>query len=255
MFGRIPSSSEPRRPFFLAFVVFNIIALPLMGNLGLQLLPVDVTGAPPPAYEATASSVGEGNYFAVDPEIVYDESIELLEVSAKEASGGAFFQFINRLFGDDVENFQYALFSQPGSSSVLHFNGQQVEFEYSSGPDYGIMLIEVDGSSYLDADDEPYTIDAYSAKPRYGILSATITVDTPGEHTLKIVNSGEKNPESSRHRKNSMRYSISILPIIVPPLFPAIWHSRFPVLPRGCFRYARSIWYYAVCYRAFRYQR
>jgi UMF1 family MFS transporter len=197
IFGRIPSPSEPRRPFFLAFVVFNIIALPLMGNLGLQLFPTDVTGAPPPTYEATPSSVGEGSYFAVDPEIVYDGSKDILEVSAREASGGAFFEFINRLFGDDVENVQYALLPQSGSSGMLRFNGQQVEFEYSSGPDYGILLIEVDGSPYLDADGEPYTIDAYSAKPRYGILSETITVDTPGEHTLRIVNSGEKNSESS----------------------------------------------------------
>ena len=69
----------------------------------------------------------------------------MLDVSAREASGGAFFEFINRLFGDDVENIQYALMPQPDSSNSIPFNGQQVEFEYSAGADHGILAIKLDG--------------------------------------------------------------------------------------------------------------
>jgi UMF1 family MFS transporter len=197
IFGRIPSPTEKRRSLFLAFVLFNIVFLPLVGNIGLKILPVDISGAQPPAYEATADSVGEGAYLAGDPAIVYEGTMEILDVSAREASGGAFFDFINRLFGDNVENIQYARLSEANTSIAVQFNGQQAEFEYSTGLDHGILAIELDGVLYLDDQLEPYTIDAYSPKPRYGELSATISAQTPGEHTLRVINTGEKNPQST----------------------------------------------------------
>jgi UMF1 family MFS transporter len=199
IFGRIPNPKEARRSFFLAFVIFNIIALPIAGITAFQVLPKDITGAPPPAYGAIGNSVGEGVYLVGDPAIVYDGTPVISEVSARVASGGSFFHFINRLFGDEVENVRYALFSQPDSSITFQFNGQQVEFVYSSGPDYGIMAVELDGTPYLDDQDVPYTIDAYSPKPRYGNLSATISADGPGQHVLRLINTQERNPESSDH--------------------------------------------------------
>jgi hypothetical protein len=129
--------------------------------------------------------------------VTYDGTVDLLNVSSREASGGAFFEFINRLFGDTVENVQYALLSQSASSISLTFYGQQAELEYSSGPDHGILLVELDGSPYLDDDGKPISIDAYSLNLRYGMLSETISADEPGEHTLQIINSGERNTESS----------------------------------------------------------
>jgi UMF1 family MFS transporter len=197
IFGRIPNPKEARRPFFLAFVIFNIIALPAVGIVGFQVLPENVTGAPPPAYEAKADWVGEGFYLVGDPAIAFDGTMEVSEVSAREASGGPFFDFINRLFGDDVENIQYALLSQPDSSMTLTYNGQRVEFVYSSGPDHGILAVELDGDPYLDEQDDLYTIDAYSPKPRFGNLSTTISAENPGQHTLRVINSGKRNPESA----------------------------------------------------------
>jgi UMF1 family MFS transporter len=197
LFGRIPNPKEARRPFFLAFVTFNIIALPLVGIACFQILPADVTGAPPPAYESIDDSVGEGTYLMGDPAIEYKGDLDVLEVSAREASGGSFFHFINRLFGDDVENIQYSILSQPDSSLTLDFNGQQVEFVYSSGPDQGILSVELDGVPYVDEHGDPYVIDTFSPKPRYGNLSATISAETPGQHSLRVINSGEMNPESA----------------------------------------------------------
>jgi UMF1 family MFS transporter len=197
IFGRIPNPKEKLRPLFLAFVLFNIVFLPLVGNIGLRILPLDVSGAPPPAYEATANYVGEGTYPIGDPAIHYQGAYEILNVSAREASGGTFFNFINRLFGGNVENVQYALLSQADSSITLLFNGQKAEFEYDSGPDHGIMTVELDGHPHLNDQEETYTIDTYSPKLRYGELSATINAQTPGEHTLRIINTGEKNLEST----------------------------------------------------------
>ncbi|MGC9469331.1 MAG: MFS transporter [Anaerolineae bacterium] len=39
IFGRLPSKTESRRPHFLAFIVFNLIALPLVGMVGSRVLP------------------------------------------------------------------------------------------------------------------------------------------------------------------------------------------------------------------------
>jgi MFS transporter, UMF1 family len=38
VFGRLPSKSEPRRPQYLAFVLYNMVMLPLTGFLGRELL-------------------------------------------------------------------------------------------------------------------------------------------------------------------------------------------------------------------------
>jgi UMF1 family MFS transporter len=39
IFGRLPSSGDKRRPFYMAFVIYNLIALPLVGIGGARLLP------------------------------------------------------------------------------------------------------------------------------------------------------------------------------------------------------------------------
>ena len=45
IFGRLPSKGESRRPFYLAFVLYNLIALPLAGVLGGRWLSTDNIGA------------------------------------------------------------------------------------------------------------------------------------------------------------------------------------------------------------------
>jgi UMF1 family MFS transporter len=43
IFGRLPSKGESRRPFFLAFILYNLVMLPAGGILGLRLLPEAIT--------------------------------------------------------------------------------------------------------------------------------------------------------------------------------------------------------------------
>ena len=45
IFGRLPNGKEARRPIFLAFILFNLIAMPLVGIIGAQVLPQAITGA------------------------------------------------------------------------------------------------------------------------------------------------------------------------------------------------------------------
>ena len=62
VFGRIPSSGDRNRATYLAFIVFNIIALPLGGIIGAQVLAADTVGAPPAPFVAIDGAVGEGTY-------------------------------------------------------------------------------------------------------------------------------------------------------------------------------------------------
>jgi UMF1 family MFS transporter len=47
IFGRLPSGSDRNRGFFLAFVLLNLLALPVIGIGGSRMLPATVTGAGP----------------------------------------------------------------------------------------------------------------------------------------------------------------------------------------------------------------
>jgi MFS-type transporter involved in bile tolerance (Atg22 family) len=57
IFGRLPNGKEARRPIFLAFILFNLVAMPLVGIVGAHVLPQDVTGA---RFPATTDLEGTG---------------------------------------------------------------------------------------------------------------------------------------------------------------------------------------------------
>jgi UMF1 family MFS transporter len=57
IFGRLPNGKEARRPIFLAFILFNLVVMPLVGIVGAHVLPQDVTGA---RFPATTDLEGTG---------------------------------------------------------------------------------------------------------------------------------------------------------------------------------------------------
>ena len=182
IFGRLPSAGDSRRPFFLAFVVFNIIALPLVGVGGSRLLSADTIGTLPPPYDSTMESVGQGVYLADDPNIIYTGSWESELISAETLG--------------EAEGTIYMETSEVGARYDLPFNGQNVTIRFSTGPDHGIWVVQLDGGPSLDADtSEPVHIDGYNPTFRYEMVE-TIEVETPGEHVLSLVNTGDKNLES-----------------------------------------------------------
>jgi hypothetical protein len=166
----------------LAFIVFNLIALPLVALIGRNALPAETTGGPRPAYEDTAAAVGEGAYPADDPVFSYVGVWDTEVVSADKI--GADKDAVYRISQDPQGRYDFV------------YNGQKVEITYSAGPDRGIWAVEIDGGPYIDADtDEPLEIDAYNKTVRYG-MRETVIADEPGEHTLSLINTGTSNEDS-----------------------------------------------------------
>jgi UMF1 family MFS transporter len=206
IFGRLPSPAEKRRPLFLAFVVFNLVALPLVGAVGARALPGELTGAPLPPYGDTATAVGQGVYTADDPAVIYKGDWDRVVVSAEE-------------LGAD-EDVVYAVASEPGARYELAFNGQKVELTYSSGPDRGIWAVELDGEPLLDdGTGEALTIDGYNATTRYGVRS-TLQAPTPGEHVLGLENTGLGHQDSQGNVMSLDR--LEVLPPVRQSQLPAI---------------------------------
>ncbi len=169
MFGKIPSKEETKRAFFLAFVVWNLIMLPLVGIGSQFVLDADVTGTRPPAYEDTAGAVGEGDY-AVD--------------SSAVVLGGVW-----------VDGGEYAATHDAGAAYALAYNGTTVRVHYSEGPDRGNWAVLIDGSAAIE-DDEPIIIDGYNSAVHDGV-DIDIVATEAGEHLLEIVNTGEADEAAS----------------------------------------------------------
>ena len=181
IFGRLPGTSH-RRSFYLAFVLFNLVALPLVGIAGARLLPADTSGAPGAPYPNTANASGQGIYTAEDPALTYQGSWQMVTVPADE-------------IGAD-QDVVYAATDQATSEYRFAFNGQRIKITYSLGPQHGIWAVYLDGQPYLVPDSgEAFTIDGYNSTLRYEVTQ-TFQTQAPGEHTLNLVNTEGRNPDS-----------------------------------------------------------
>ena len=189
IFGRLPvgpgeqagGPKARRRAFYLAFILFNLVALPLVGIGGRFLLPGAISGSPLPAFEASATAVGQG----------------VVEADALRYTGNWSQQIASARELRADEDVTYYTAADPEARYELTFNGQKVEVLYSTGPDRGLWSVEIDGVQLVDEDTgQALTIDAYSRTVRYGVRR-TFIADTAGVHLLSVVNSGNKNADSS----------------------------------------------------------
>jgi hypothetical protein len=90
----------------------------------------------------------------------------------------------------------YAATDQTTAEYRFAFNGQRIKITYSLGPQHGIWAVYLDGQPYLDPDSgEAFTIDGYNSTLRYEVTQ-TFQTQVPGEHTLNLVNTEGRNPDS-----------------------------------------------------------
>ena len=186
IFGRIPDRSDDRRHSYLAFVIFNLIALPLVGVIGARALDADTVGRPGPAFETVGQFMGEGEYGPDSFELLPDNNWTI--VPEAELGTGA--------------RSDYAFTEQSGSILGFFFNGREVDVTYRTGPVGASILVAVDGKEPTDI--EGFTIDGYSPdgneptgedglsidtlsrKERFE-ETARIDTGTPGEHQLGLL--------------------------------------------------------------------
>jgi MFS-type transporter involved in bile tolerance (Atg22 family) len=197
IFGRIPSPQEKRRSIFVAFVVFNMIMLPLVGTLGLKFLSRDLTGARPEAFKSVGEAVGEGIHHVDIEAVKLSGQWDATDISAREISGGDFFMAVNKLFGESVEDVTYVSSDAKGASYDIAFIGQEIKVSYSTGPDHGMWSVAIDDHPYFDDDGNPVIVDGYSLTLRYGVETDTFKADQAGRHTLSLINTGDRNETSS----------------------------------------------------------
>ncbi len=209
IFGNLPSQGDRRQPMFLAFVIFNVIMLPVVGIGGRFVLPKSLTGNPSPNFVETATAVGQGAHYVDGAKFEFSGNwqggVVTGEVRGETCSWYAF-------WCNPAEfNVPYAISREPGARLSLPFNGQALKLTHSSGPDHGIWAVEIDGQPLLKEDGSPFLIDAYNPTERYDDTT-TFRAASEGTHVLTLINSGEKNP-------NSSGFVISVSKIeVLPPL-------------------------------------
>jgi UMF1 family MFS transporter len=182
IFGRLPSKATRHRHIVMAFIVFNIVLLPVIGIGGKNLLPENISGAPLPPYASSARAVGEGEYNATNDAFSYDGSWTEQTVAAETIRA--------------EQDRTYRRTSDRGAQVDFPFNGQKLTIVYSVGPDHGTWNVEIDGRPLEDKDGRPVTINSYNPNTRYESTS-TLQAYEPGEHVLSLVNRGERDHRSS----------------------------------------------------------
>jgi len=186
VFGNLPSQGDKRQPAYLAFVVFSIVALPLMGILSMMFLPQDITGTPSDDFVATGEYVGQGVHLITDDAFALEGAWEETAVSG-DLRGETCAWYAFSCDEADFEN-TYSSTTDPNAALAFTFNGQAVELIYSIGPNGGIWLVEMDGAALLDSDGEPVQIDSNHPSDRYD-MEVAFQAEGEGEHELRLVNS------------------------------------------------------------------
>ncbi len=207
IFGNLPTKSNKRQIFSVAFVVFNIIALPLLGIVGRLTFPQTLTGTPSPDFVATAVSVGQGNHNINDGDFDLAGSWATNIVSG-DLRGESCAWYASSCNESDFD-VAYGSTGDVNGRLDFAYNGQPVEITYSTGPNHGIWAVEINGKPLLDDEDAPVMIDAYSPTLRYDVTE-TFQAEDEGEHVLSLINSSDKAADSSG---NTMSLSnIEVLP-------------------------------------------
>ncbi len=194
VFGNLPATSNRRQTIYVAFVIFNILALPLVGIGSKYILPRSLTGTPSPDFADTATAVGQGIHTVDEAAFSLEGSWTTTTVSgAARGETCAWYAF----WCDETDfAVTYASTDDVNGRLNLPFNGQAVEITHSMGPDHGIWAVEMDGEPLLGEDGTPVLINAYQPTVRYDVTQEFLA-EEEGEHVLSLVNTGQQPAGSS----------------------------------------------------------
>ena len=191
IFGRLPAHNDQRAPFYLAFILINAIALPILGIALANALPANVTGAPPAPFVAQGEHVGEGEYALSSGAFSASGAWTTETVAGDALVGEGFMGSLTALLTGVPDDLHYALSGDPDAAQTFAFNGMTLELTYRLSPDGGLIGFMLDGEVLNDGDDgAPLLVDSFGETLRYG-ETATVEIATAGLHTLEIINAGE----------------------------------------------------------------
>jgi MFS transporter, UMF1 family len=203
IFGRLPARDNNRASLYLAFILFNVVALPIAGITLANILPQDISGAQPAPYITDGEYVGEGVYRFDDETFNATGSWDELLISGDDLVGDGFMGSLTTLLTGRPDDVIYVSTNELNASYRFTINGQNLDLTYRISPDGGVMVVNVDGNpltiTETDADgndiDIPLTIDTYHLTARYG---ETVTLELPsaGNQTVEIINISEQIEDS-----------------------------------------------------------
>lgn len=219
VFGRIPYKTERNRAFFLAFILWNLIALPVAGLAGKAALDADLTGAPLPDYATVGDAVGTDEYSPAGADVVERGSIAPVSGEGAptfETASADVWQTAAVPDAEfDGETLTYLSATEPGAAYRVVYHGTSVRLFYSEGPDRGIFRVYLDGKPYEfeDADDDLAVgeVDAYRRTVRWN-NALTLDAEAAGEHSLLVVNTGARDG-----RADGTRLDVGRVEILPPP--------------------------------------
>jgi MFS family permease len=194
VFGNLPAKSNRRQTIYVAFVIFNILALPLVGIGSKYVLPRSLTGTPSPNFADTATAVGQGTH-TVDStafSLAGDWTTNTVSGAARGATCAWYASWCDEADFD----VSYASTDDENGRLDLPFNGQTIELTHSMGPDHGIWAVELDGQPLLGEDGTPVVINAYQPTVRYDVIQE-FQAEDEGEHVLSLVNTSQQPAGSS----------------------------------------------------------
>ena len=193
IFGRLPSHQDKRAPFYLAFILCNAIALPILGLALVNALPATISGALPAPYAAEGDYVGEGVYLIGGDGFTASGRWDEIQVSGDDLRGDG---LLGSLTGrpDDLS---YFATDEANASQTLMFNGKSLELRYRMSPDGGLIGFLVDGQTLNNEDGSPFTINTYNPTLRY---EETETLELPeaGQHRIEIISISESAESNKR---------------------------------------------------------
>lgn len=169
IFGRIPAPDEPRRAFYLAFIVWNLVVMPLVALGGVQALPQDITGIRQPNFVSDDAAFGTGIYRAGEDSLTLSGEWTVAPAA-------------------DADNQPYAASTAADAVLRLPVRGEAVIIEYGAGPNYGEWGVFLDGEPLLLEEDDapvPAVINANDEHIRYALTDEFPLPDTE-PHTLEI---------------------------------------------------------------------
>ncbi len=192
IFGRLPAHNDERAPFYLAFILINAIALPVLGIALVKALPATVTGAAPAPYVRQGEHVGEGVYALTDEAFLAIGDWQTEVVAGDALIGEGFMGNLTALLTGVPEDLRFLSSSDPDATQTFTFNGGALELGYRLSPDGGLIGFMLDGEVLTEGDEgAPLLINTFGATLRYG-ETATIEIADAGLHRLEIVNASQQ---------------------------------------------------------------